>query len=114
MKRRSGLQSRPARGRYRCEVGLLVGVPRRPPRAPRSSFSSSRRAFENTSAFNVISVNAARAVYGFACPKIVMMDPPVQLKAEYTSSGRAAGSVEGMERLLAILEQEQGRFDAVA
>jgi hypothetical protein len=60
------------------------------------------------------SVNAARAVYGFNCPKVVAVDPPVRLKAEYTASGRAAGSVEGMERLMAVLNRERGNFDAIA
>jgi hypothetical protein len=59
-------------------------------------------------------VNAAHAVYGFACPKIVAVDPPVRLRSVYTASGRAAGCVEGLERLLTVLEQERGRFDAVA
>jgi hypothetical protein len=62
----------------------------------------------------VNSVNAARATYGFNCPEVAMIDPPVQLKAEYTNTGRAGGSVEGLERLMAVLQQSAGRFDAVA
>ncbi len=38
----------------------------------------------------------------------------MRLLSVYTASGRAAGCVEGLERLLAVLEQERGRFDAVA
>ena len=59
-------------------------------------------------------VNAARASYGFQCPKIVALAPPVLLSARYTSSGAAAGSVEGLDRLLAVLDREAGLFDAVA
>ena len=60
------------------------------------------------------SLNAARATYGLNCPRIVQLDPPVKLKAEYASSGRAAGRVEGMENLIAALEPYRGGFDAIA
>ena len=59
-------------------------------------------------------VNAARASYGLQCVKIVALDPPVLLTARYTSSGTAAGCVEGFDRLLAALDREGGGFDAVA
>ncbi|MBV9852516.1 MAG: DUF3326 domain-containing protein [Armatimonadetes bacterium] len=59
-------------------------------------------------------VNAARASYGLRCPNIVALDPPVLLKARYTSSGMAAGQVDGFERLLALVRRECGNFDAVA
>jgi hypothetical protein len=60
------------------------------------------------------SVNAARSSYGFCCPKVVVLDPPVRLKAGYTSSGRAGGCVDGLEHLMAVLDRERGSFDAVA
>ena len=41
-------------------------------------------------------VNAARACYGFDCPRIVVLDPPVKLVSEYTSTGRAAGRVDNL------------------
>ena len=44
-------------------------------------------------------VNAARACYGFDCPRIVMLDPPVKLVSEYTSTGRAAGRVDNLSRV---------------
>ena len=52
-------------------------------------------------------VNAARACYGFDCPRIVMLDPPVKLVSEYTSTGRAAGRVDN---LLAIPRRDLARF----
>jgi hypothetical protein len=60
------------------------------------------------------SVNAARATYGFHCPKIIALAPPVKVIGEYTTSGRAGGRVEGLDRLLAAVEAERGTFDAVA
>ncbi len=41
-------------------------------------------------------VNAAAACYGFDCPRIVMLDPPVKLVRRYTSTGRAAGRVDNL------------------
>ena len=58
--------------------------------------------------------NAARAAYGLSGSKIVVLDSPVELKANITASGRAAGRVDGLENLLNILDRERGTFDAVA
>jgi hypothetical protein len=194
---------------YRCELGVMTGLPYGPFAPPRSIFSFRKRAVENTGQFNVVllvptgigaeigghagdagpvaillagisdclithpnvvnasdinelpqnglyvegsvicrllggtaglqrvrsnrvlfvadahaerlftdgainSLNAARAAYGLNCPQIVELDPPVKLKAEYASSGRAAGRVEGMQNLVAALEPYRGRFDAIA
>jgi hypothetical protein len=41
-------------------------------------------------------VNAARACYGFDCSRIIVLDPPVRLVSEYTSTGRAAGRVDNL------------------
>jgi len=60
------------------------------------------------------SVNAARASYGLQCPRIVQMDPPIKLIARYASSGRAAGRVEGLERLIEVLDKYRDKYDAVA
>ncbi len=60
------------------------------------------------------SVNAARSCYGVESPKLIILDPPVHLRGEYTPSGRAAGHIEGMERLMEVLAEEEGTFDAVA
>jgi hypothetical protein len=59
-------------------------------------------------------VNAARAAYGLICPKIVAIDPPISMRAEFNASGRASGVVSGVERILAVLRTEQGSYDAVA
>ena len=38
-------------------------------------------------------VSAARATYGFNCPKVVKLNPPLHMTAEFAKSGRAAGKV---------------------
>jgi hypothetical protein len=62
----------------------------------------------------VNAVSAARATYGFDCAKIIKLDPPLRMTAEFMKSGRAAGEVNGLERVLAVLGENQGSFDAVA
>lgn len=62
----------------------------------------------------VNSVNAARASYGLTCPRVIEMDPPLVMRSGYTSSGRAAGEVLGLENLLGILETHRDEYDAVA
>ena len=62
----------------------------------------------------VNAVNAARATYGFRCPRVVVLDPPLAVTGHYTESGRAAGSVEGLEKLFAVLDQHRDEYDAVA
>ncbi len=62
----------------------------------------------------VNSVNAARASYGLRCPKIIELDPPVKLRARYTSSGVAVGRVEAFDGLCAVLDDYRGQYDAVA
>jgi hypothetical protein len=63
---------------------------------------------------SINSVSAARASYGFKCSEVVVLDPPLGVKACYASSGRAAGRVDGMDELLAALDQRKGLYDAVA
>ncbi len=60
------------------------------------------------------SVNAARASYGLRCPKVIQLDPPLKLRARYTSSGAAAGRVEDIVGLCAVLEECRDEYDAVA
>jgi hypothetical protein len=60
------------------------------------------------------SVNAARSAYGMKCPAAIILDPSIKLRARYTSSGRAAGRIEELERLRAALDPRRGEFDAVA
>ena len=59
-------------------------------------------------------VNAARSSYGLICPAILRLDPPLDMRSRYTESGRVAGTVEGIDRLLTSLDQRQGSYDAVA
>jgi hypothetical protein len=58
--------------------------------------------------------NAARACYGFDCPRIVMLDPPVKLVSEYTSTGRAAGRVDNLSDFLDGIRPFLPEADAVA
>ncbi len=60
------------------------------------------------------SVNAARSSYGLICPRIVQLDSRLVMGSHYTSSGRAAGEVTGVESLFEALDQYAGEYDAVA
>lgn len=62
----------------------------------------------------VNAVSAARATYGLDCPVVVKLDPPLRMAGELTESGRAAGVVEGLERVRSVLEEYDGTFDAMA
>ena len=57
----------------------------------------------------VNAVNAARATYGLRCPRVVVLDPPLPVRGEYTPSGRAAGTVEDLERVFEVLNTHRGR-----
>jgi hypothetical protein len=59
-------------------------------------------------------VNAARACYGFDCPRVVMLDPGVRLVSTYTASGRAAGRVENLGAFLDAVRPYLSECDAVA
>jgi len=59
-------------------------------------------------------VNAARACYGFDCPRVVVLDPGVRLVSTYTSTGRAAGRVENMGPFLEAVGPYLKECDAVA
>lgn len=65
-----------------------------------------------TAAINV--VNAARATYGFNCPEVVVLKKPFTMKTGWSSEGRAAGIIEGMDELFSILYNRKGSYDAVA
>ena len=62
----------------------------------------------------VNAVSAARATYGLDCPMVVKLDPPLRMTANFMGSGRAAGEIEGLERVCAVLDAHDGAFDAVA
>jgi hypothetical protein len=58
--------------------------------------------------------SAARITLGLDCSGVVKINPPVYLRAEYSSSGIAVGHVEGLERLLELIYSRRTEFDAVA
>jgi hypothetical protein len=64
--------------------------------------------------FAINAVNAARSAYGLHCSRIVQLDPPVELLAEYSSSGSAVGRIEALENLCELLDEYRNEYDAVA
>jgi hypothetical protein len=58
--------------------------------------------------------SAARATLGLECPFVVKLDPPIRMWGEYSSSSRAVGRVDGLERLCEVLSRRRTEFDAVA
>jgi hypothetical protein len=62
----------------------------------------------------VNAVSGARAAYGLSAAEVVCLDPPVELRARFSRSGRAAGSVEQLEGVCDLLEERMGQYDAVA
>jgi hypothetical protein len=60
------------------------------------------------------SVNAARSAYGLCCSRIVQLEHPVKLAAEYSSSGSAVGRIEDLEYLCELLDEHRNEYDAVA
>ncbi len=58
-------------------------------------------------------VSAARATLGLECPAVVEIDPPLVMRARYSTSGMAVGRVEGLERVCEVLDEYEGRYDAV-
>jgi hypothetical protein len=63
---------------------------------------------------SINSASAARAAMGADLTRVVKMDPPVHMRAEYTSSGRAAGCVENLQRMCSVLARHRAEFDAIA
>ena len=59
-------------------------------------------------------VGAARSSYGLVCPEVVKLSPPVLMTSEFTGFGTAAGKIDGIERVFALLEDLEGMYDAVA
>lgn len=59
-------------------------------------------------------VSAARASYGFNCPKVIQLDPPVKMSAKFTQSGRAVGEIRNLEYLIEVLEENREEYDAIA
>ena len=62
----------------------------------------------------VNAVSAARSSYGLHCPEVIKLDPPVEMKARHTDTGRATGHIETMAHLCQVLKSRRDDFDAVA
>ena len=68
---------------------------------------------EKITQYSINATNAARAACGYDCTELLRLDPPFHMKASFTSTGRAAGRVEHLERLFDQLTSRRGQFDAV-
>ena len=65
-------------------------------------------------ASTINAVSAARATLGLDCPAVVQVDPPIVMRARYSTSGTAVGRVEGLRRVCDVLQRYEGQYDAVA
>ncbi len=59
-------------------------------------------------------VNAARSSYGLTCPRIVQLDPPLDMRSRYSTSGSAVGSVTAIDHLFNALDEHRQDYDAIA
>lgn len=59
-------------------------------------------------------VSTARAALGMDCPLVVKMDDKIDMHATYSPSGRAAGCIDHLQRIIDVLEEHRSKFDAVA
>lgn len=59
-------------------------------------------------------VESARTTYGLDCAGIYRLDPPLELIALFSESGRAVGCGKRFEALFDLLAEKSGEFDAVA
>ena len=59
-------------------------------------------------------VGAARAAYGLVCPEVVKLHPAVRMVSQFTEFGTAAGKIEGLENVFAVLQDQEGEYDALA
>ena len=59
-------------------------------------------------------VESARATYGLECTGLYKLDPPLELTATFSASGRAVGSGRGIDRLFELLTETADDYDAVA
>ena len=114
----SDLNEMPANGLY-VEGSLLSrflmgAIGFRPIRSNRVLIIIDSHPNERFAKATVNAVNAARATYGLNCPRLVILDPPLPVRGEYTPSGRAAGTVEELERVFEVLDTYRGEYDAVA
>ena len=47
------------------------------------------------------------------CPLVIEMEEPIKMHSDYSGSGRAIGSIQGLERLLKILNKYKLDYDAI-
>ncbi len=59
-------------------------------------------------------VESARSTYGLDCAGIYKMDPPLELTALSSPTGRAVGSGRNVHKLFDLLQETAGDYDAVA
>jgi len=64
--------------------------------------------------YSINAVNAGRASCGYQIDRLVRLDSRFRMKAIFTKTGRAAGRIDNLEELLAVLDQHKGEYDAVA
>lgn len=78
----------------------------------RNDASTPARKLFTETAINAVS--AARATLGLECTRIVLMKEPVLMRSKFAGSGRAAGIVDHMERLIAAIDEFKEECDAIA
>lgn len=114
----SDINELPANGMYvegSVLARLLMGtVGLRPARSNRVLVALDSSFSERFAEYSVNAVNAARATYGLNCAGVIRIEPPLKLAGGYAESGRAAGSVDGLDGLLDILTAARAAYDAVA
>ena len=59
-------------------------------------------------------VESARATYGLDCAGIYKLEPPLELTASFSASGRAVGCGRGIDMLFELLKETADDYDAVA
>ena len=59
-------------------------------------------------------VDAARTTYGLNCTGIYKLEPPLELTASSSASGRAVGFGQGIDRIFDLLKETADDYDAVA
>jgi hypothetical protein len=59
-------------------------------------------------------ISAARSTIGLSCSKVIQLNPPTNVYAEYTKSGRAVGRIEGLKKLFDVITDNIDDIDALA
>ena len=62
----------------------------------------------------VNAVSAARVALGLNCSEIIKNQDGFTMEALFSESGRAIGKIEKLEKLMKIIEEKSGEYDAVA